>query len=235
MSRYAHRNPVETKIPSVRRLEDYQYSSYPAYIGQSELPHWLGVALTKQLLGHKGSIGAYRQFVMQGSDEATIAFHQTGNTGAVFGSDNFKSWVFDELLPELAVEQKDRVIRPNLLVQTICLTVAQFYRVDLKVLCQSSRGSQCENEPRKVAMYFCQHSTGATLREVAECFNHQHYRSASYATNQVKQRKLTDKNFGLKLQAISKILLDCWKEVHFKKEVGDQENDTCPPLFSVSL
>jgi hypothetical protein len=51
---------------------------------------------------------------MQGSDEATIAFHQTGNTGAVFGSDNFKSWVFDELLPELAVEQKDRVIRPNL-------------------------------------------------------------------------------------------------------------------------
>ena len=41
----------------------------------------------------------------------------------------------------------------QLSVQTVCLTVVQFYRVDLKVLCQSSRGSQCENEPRKVAMY----------------------------------------------------------------------------------
>jgi hypothetical protein len=48
---------------------------------------------------------------------------------------------------------------------------------------------------------FCQHSTEATLLEVAECFNHQHYRSVSYATNQVRQRKRTDKNFELKLSS----------------------------------
>ena len=68
-------------------------------------------------------------------------------------------------------------------------------------------------------MYFCQHSIGATVREIAECCNHQHYRSASDAINQVRQRKRTDKSVELKLQ-----VKYCWKAIYFRKEWAVQEN-----------
>ena len=33
LSRYIHRNPIETTIPMVERLEEYPWSSYPAFAG----------------------------------------------------------------------------------------------------------------------------------------------------------------------------------------------------------
>lgn len=50
-------------------------------------------------------MAAYREFVMQGNDEETVKFHKSGRAGAVFGSDSFKSWVYDELMPELSDEK----------------------------------------------------------------------------------------------------------------------------------
>jgi putative transposase len=41
LTRYIHRNPLEVKRKMVERLEDYVWSSYPAYINQSIAPTWL--------------------------------------------------------------------------------------------------------------------------------------------------------------------------------------------------
>jgi prophage antirepressor-like protein len=38
---------------------------------------------------------------------------------AVFGDDDFKEWVYDELLPELTVEGKSRVVQPNLTMEAV--------------------------------------------------------------------------------------------------------------------
>jgi hypothetical protein len=43
---------------------------------------------------------------MEGSDDEPCKFHQKGNAGAVFGSDAFKTWVFDELMLALAAGPK---------------------------------------------------------------------------------------------------------------------------------
>jgi len=37
VSRYIHRNPVETKKPLANRLVDYRWSSYPAYLNNGSL------------------------------------------------------------------------------------------------------------------------------------------------------------------------------------------------------
>ena len=41
VSRYIHRNPVETAKPLVKQLEAYRWSSYPAYRNQSTSEEWL--------------------------------------------------------------------------------------------------------------------------------------------------------------------------------------------------
>jgi putative transposase len=73
VSRYIHRNPIETKRPLVERLEDYLWSSYPNYMDQKAPFEWLELSLTRELLGTDiVPVAAYREFVMQGNDEQTV-------------------------------------------------------------------------------------------------------------------------------------------------------------------
>ncbi len=41
LTRYIHRNPIEVRVPRVRALEAYPWSSYPAYLNQVAAPTWL--------------------------------------------------------------------------------------------------------------------------------------------------------------------------------------------------
>lgn len=49
VTRYIHRNPCD--LPYVRRLQEYRYSSYPAYIGLAPTPAFLDPAPVTALLG----------------------------------------------------------------------------------------------------------------------------------------------------------------------------------------
>ncbi|MET1257584.1 transposase, partial [Aliikangiella maris] len=53
LSRYIHRNPIETKRPMVTQLENYPWSSYPAYVNQVESEDWLEREQVYQMLGNK--------------------------------------------------------------------------------------------------------------------------------------------------------------------------------------
>jgi putative transposase len=106
--RYIHRNPIETTIPLVELLEDYAWSSYPAFIGLEKSPEWLERELTYQRLKHLAPFSGYRNYVWQGVDEDTKDFHEKGKMGAIFGDETFKQWVYDELLP--SSRQKGRAV-----------------------------------------------------------------------------------------------------------------------------
>ncbi|MCU7815442.1 MAG: transposase [Candidatus Thiodiazotropha sp. (ex Rostrolucina anterorostrata)] len=41
LSRYIHRNPIEIHKSLVQQLDDYPWSSYPAYVGKAKPPDWL--------------------------------------------------------------------------------------------------------------------------------------------------------------------------------------------------
>ncbi len=43
LSRYIHRNPIESKKLLVEKLEQWPWSSYPAYTRKVDVPHWLTV------------------------------------------------------------------------------------------------------------------------------------------------------------------------------------------------
>jgi putative transposase len=156
LSRYIHRNPIETTIPMVERLKDYPWSSYPAFVGLREPENWLDVALTYQLLKHPNPFEGYRHYVMRGVDEQTKRFHTKGNMGTIFGDETFKLWVFDELMPQLAAEGKSRMIQPNLSMPIVVQGVGAYYNTTPEALLKCIRGPQHGNEPRKVAMYLSQ-------------------------------------------------------------------------------
>ena len=92
--------PIEVKTPLVEELKDYRWSSYPTYVSNRLNEDWLNLSLTLQLIVSNNVAQNYQAFVMRGSDEETISFHKKGQSGAVFGSNLFKEWIFDELLPE---------------------------------------------------------------------------------------------------------------------------------------
>lgn len=208
VSRYIHRNPIETKIPLVEHLEDFQWSSYPHYMGKQAPYEWLKMHFTRQLLGENvESITAYSEFVLQGNDEHTVKFHKSDKIGAVFGSDLFKSWVFDDLLPQLKSEKRTCAIVPNLTMDVVISAVAALYQVDIKYITVIAHGRVSENLPRKVAMHLCQELTGATMREIAEAFNLGQYRSVSFITHEVRKRKQHESALSRQVQDIMKRLL----------------------------
>ncbi|NQZ05555.1 MAG: transposase [Algicola sp.] len=209
VSRYIHRNPIETKTPLVERLENYIWSSYPNYVGQHESFDWLDMSLTRQLLGTTVELTtSYREFVKQGNDEETVKFHKSGKIGAVFGSEVFKSWVYDDLMPQLKIEKRCCAITPNLTIDSVIVAVADFYQVERQDILFGEHGRVEENLPRKVALYLCQELTGGNQAEIAEVFNLGHYCSVGRMTHEVRTRKQREPQLGSQIQEIIKKLVE---------------------------
>ena len=104
--------------------------------------------------------------------------------GAIIGDKGFKGWVYEELLPELAAEEKSRLIHPDLTLDEI----------------ESQRVS-------KKGMKHVSWQSGAKLREVAEYFNLGHASSLSCITHLVRKMKHADKEFKRKVDSLIKSII----------------------------
>jgi hypothetical protein len=149
----------------------------------------------------------YRHYVMRGVDEQTKRFQTKGNVGTILGDETFKLWAFDELMPQLAAEGKNRMIHPNLSMPIVVQGVGAYYKTTPEALLKCTRGPQHGNEPRKVAMYLSQELSAARLMEIAGYFNLNHYGSVGFTTHQIRQRKMEDHQFERKLSDLIKGLI----------------------------
>ena len=215
LSRYIHRNPIDMKQPLVTQLVDYPWSSYPAYVGKTKPVDWLERESTYRVLGHKQRYKGYSNFVSQGVDEQTAKFYRKDNMAAVFGDDDFKEWVYDELLPELTVEGKSRVVQPNLTMEAVTEGVAAYYSTNSDEIRKITRGPQQGNEARKLAMYLCQELSGAKLTEIADYFNLHHGGSVSFINHQIRKLNRKDKSFKRNVESLINSLI---------------KQETCPPF-----
>ena len=195
VSRYIHRNPIDMKKPLVRELEEYQWSSYPAYIAKVKAPTWLYRELSYQMLGCKRRYTGYASYVQNGVDEETAKHYQKGNMGAIIGDKDFKAWVREELLPELEMEEKSRVTQPDITMQNIVNYVARAWRTTSDQLTTVVKGPQKENEARKIAMYLCQELADVKLKDIAQYFNLGHIGSVSFVTHRIRKKKRENKAF----------------------------------------
>lgn len=198
LSRYVHRNPVEAGL--VDELEDYPWSSYPAYIGQAARPQWLTCSYILKSLAGQGSEEYYRTYVESGVDEEIAAFFAAGRHSPVLGGEAFKKTL---QVPKSTVDLPDLKqvsVRPT--AEQIVESCARHFGVDEQMIVTPRRGRHSRNQTRALAMYLCQEEGAMRLSDIASYFGLKHYASAGTSIRQFRQRLDKDARLHDLLNAI---------------------------------
>ena len=90
LSSYIHRNPIECRKPLVVKLEDWPWSSYPAYIGKVCAPNWLTLSEIEGAGGFNRKNNTYATFVEVNNDDELTAYYRKKNIPAILGDKYFK-------------------------------------------------------------------------------------------------------------------------------------------------
>jgi REP element-mobilizing transposase RayT len=197
LSRYIHLNPVRVGI--VERPEQYQWSSYQSFIGQSKPPAWLrtgfilGCFAKKEVDARK----KYRNFVedMIGKEYESPLSKTLG--GSILGSADF----IDEISTAHIREKEDANIpalkhfanRPSP-EEIIKEAIAAFH------------GS--EKLARQVSIYLCHKYSGMRLQEIGDRFNVRDT-AISEASRRLARKLETDEELGRKVEKIKGKLEEC--------------------------
>jgi REP element-mobilizing transposase RayT len=168
LSRYIHLNPVRAAI--VERPEEYRWSSYTSYIGETKAPHWLKV---ERLLEYFGS-GAdpksrYREFV-----ESDIEFLSSYPDDNVVGKAVLGSRAFLEKLRTIFLDRgmstaflESRIFHEDLVLEEIYHKVCDHYcLVNLKIGEQSDKKT-CRIA-RKIFIYLARSCGYFSNQEIAD-------------------------------------------------------------------
>lgn len=167
VSRYIHRNPVETAKPLVKKLESYKWSSYPAYRKKVDTPDWLYKESVFAELGSGQPTASYRRFVDAGIKEETEKFYSKNQWPAVRGSKKFAEYAHAHSNASGLGVRKERVeIDANFILSV----VAKRFKCEEKELLTVVRGRGVDNTPRSLAIKLCQEYGSMKLRAIGELF-----------------------------------------------------------------
>ncbi len=199
LTRYIHRNPIDMKKPMVNLLENYKWSSYPAYINKESGPVWLYREETYALLGNRQRYAGYRSFVESGVDEEVQRFYQKPRQSLVLGSNAFKMRVYGkEHNHDLVRRIKKRETKlPQ--ISEIVEEVANLLGEEQSAIYQGQRGGN-KQVGRWLAMYLSQVVGRNSLREIAEQFGIHHISGVTHQTRKLKQALAEDKELNNKLK-----------------------------------
>ena len=181
VSKYIHRNPLRAGM--VKHLEDYHWSSYPAYIGLSKSPPWLYQReVYEQLTSNRQRRRKYRAFVEDSHiPDSLLKFYNRKRIDPILGDGTFV-----ERIKALFVNSVDEIshgelqtTRPS--IDKIVTVVSTHYGLSESDIYRVRKGRGQSNQPRKIAMYLAQHIGGHRLTEIARVFGLRHYGGVSNA------------------------------------------------------
>ena len=203
VSKYIHLNPIEAKL--VDALDEYQWSSYPAYVGKRKTENWLYTKdVYDQLAFKRMRAKRYRIYVEErGNDDEIVMFYGKQRTPPVLGSSSFVDQISKLRNGEVSIEisRKDRVNSAPSIDQVVD-AVADFYSVNRADLIRSKRGRWMKNFPIKVAMYICQHRGQYRLTEIAGYFELSHYGGVASSIAAVKKELNSSKKLVREIKNI---------------------------------
>lgn len=174
ITRYIHLNPVVAGL--VERAEDYNWSSYSAYLSKRKTPLWLSTEPTLAKFKSKRSRFEYRIFVEEGIDRETSDFFSKIKKIPILGSDAFIKIVSEKYLSlencEKNVDIPEQTQIKNLAlpqVSNIISIVAEYYHVNVGTIEISNRNRN--NKPRAIAIYLAYKLTNQTARSLLQYFH----------------------------------------------------------------
>lgn len=184
LSRYIHRNPIETKKPLVSRLDDYVWSSYSAYLNKAKAPDWLRRKFSYGLLGSRNRYQAYKDFVERGNDKEILDFYDAGKLKIALGGERFT----DNLRNKQRVDRSGFNASQGLLpsIDEIVRRVSEEFDVDKKSIYKAARGRGTKNIPRWIALQLCRKVGDCALNDITKAFNMNHVSGVNHSISKLK-------------------------------------------------
>jgi REP element-mobilizing transposase RayT len=208
LSRYIHRNPIETKMKMVKNLQDYAWSSYPYYLNvKNNAPDWLNMERTlKMFSGGDDPLKNYEIFVNSTDENQLMSkIYQKRNIPAILGGKNFKEKILFQKLVDDSNKREQVLNRINknqqLTIDQIVDLVAEIFMVEKSSVINRSDGCQAQNQPRALAMFLCQRYQDLTLSKIADIFSLKSMGSVSKAISRI-EKILNDGGFDKEFKLI---------------------------------
>lgn len=209
LSRYIHRNPIETKKSMVEVLSQYPWSSYPAYVNKIKSPHWLSREPAYRMLGSKQRYLGYAKYTAQENSEELSRFYSHGNIASVIGDKDFVEWYKEEKIPEVKINQKiNQTIAHGLSIEQIVLNTAKYYKKTVKQITKLKKGRKSQTKSRKMAIFLCQYLGDHKLKAIGEYFGFGHPGSVSFVVSRVRAEMKLDTALSEEVRMVSKYIIN---------------------------
>jgi putative transposase len=170
LSYYIHCNPLRAKI--VKKLKDYQWSSYLYYAYTKKPPAWLQTDFISWQLPGDDKRKSYRKKVQQYAGEAGSAWDDVRH-GLIYGSQNFVNRIRDEYLDrEKDVElPQHNSMYTDISAEDIVSQASVIMDFDIEKARLSKRMVSQEKDKRDFIMYLMWEFGGLSNQKIAEAFN----------------------------------------------------------------
>ncbi len=202
LTRYIHRNPLETSRPLVQNLADYAWSSYPAYINRASAPRWLEREFSYELLGKNRKYDGYKRYVNLGRDQEIVDFYAQNKVKPILATETFIQRVREDsnnepvksgLIDSLALAPTLTAIVERVAIQT---------GVEINEIVKSRRGRGSKSVPRWIAITLARDLCGLPLAEIATYFEMGHISGISKVVNKLLEHERHDKEVSRLLKVL---------------------------------
>ena len=201
LSCYIHRNPLRGGI--VKRLADYQWSSYRAYAYGKQVPAWLSTDLILAQFAGNEQHRLYREKVQHYSKEEKQLWEDF-RYGCFLGSKKFVAQIRKSYLPEKPHDeipgQKQLADRIDPLI--ILRKAADIINCDLSRLMKSGRLSGMEKDQRDALIYLIWKTGRLTNAKIGAFFGVT-YSSVSHSVKAAKAKLKKDTKLRAKFDAMN--------------------------------
>jgi putative transposase len=187
----------------VDSLDQYEWSSYSAYIDKVKPPIWLvRDEVYGQLTETDHKADHYQCFMAnEDLDRKLIKFYSQQSASPILGDDLFINSL-TLVKPSTEIPRHSQVyMRPS--ISAVISEVALLFGEDISKLTTVRKGRVKSNIPRKMAMYIARKYGDYRFQELADAFGLQHYGGASYAVFAFAQE--LEKDPGLEM-AVNKVV-----------------------------
>lgn len=202
LSRYIHLNPVRAKI--VARPDEYQWSSYPAFVGKTKLPEWMDTNWLLLQFGSKKkqAVLNYKDFVENADMQSLQNPAKDLSGGFILGSPDFVNWVKETFLSNRHGEKEIpqlKKLRPKTDFDKIVSVVCREFDCEIKIIL---RKGMKRNMPRDVAIFLARELSGETGKRIGEYFGHISGAAVTTRCNYLSKRIMENKKIRMQIDRI---------------------------------
>jgi REP element-mobilizing transposase RayT len=185
--RYIHCNPIDGVKPLVENLEEWRWSSFPAFVRRLPPAEWLFIDPTLDMLGVRNRYAAYRRFVLAPVEKKVAEFYANPRATPILGNESFRERMLQD------VSQSRENVRPHVRSlrtpdQVLAAVSAEFGMEPTVLLGRDARRRGSDAVARQIAMRVCRDRTGLTLREIGERFGKIHYSAVNQNIRRLSAR-----------------------------------------------